>query len=152
MWSDRHWLDYYKSQFQKRSNFTDDIPDDYNKVDNDICIKQILFKKPYTIVLFTDGSKTVTKCHEKDTYDEVQGVMCCIMKKMFGEHYYGRICNIIRKQHRMDKKEQDKKEQKAKKIVVAKPEETKQVSSEDDFIKNLKNLLKVYTKSKKDSI
>ena len=43
--------------------------------------KKIIFNGPATIVLWDDGSKTVVKCQDGDTFDKEKGVALCFMKK-----------------------------------------------------------------------
>lgn len=63
----------------------------------EIYIKNIYFNPPYTIVIFADGTKTISKCGETDTYDKVQGVANCFLKKLSGDHYYSDISKLIAK-------------------------------------------------------
>ena len=46
--------------------------------------KQVIFNPPATIVLWTDGTKTVVKCDPLDIYNETTGVALCYMKKALG--------------------------------------------------------------------
>ena len=43
-----------------------------------------IFNPPATIVLWKDGTKTVVKCDEKDTFDPKYGLALCFMKKALG--------------------------------------------------------------------
>lgn len=47
-------------------------------------IKRAIFNEPYTIVLWNDGTKTILKCCEGDTYDKEKGLAMAIIKRMFG--------------------------------------------------------------------
>ncbi len=47
-------------------------------------IKKVIFNNPATIVLWKDGTKTVVKCQEGDTYDKEKGLALCIAKKALG--------------------------------------------------------------------
>lgn len=47
-------------------------------------IKKVIFNAPVTIVLWTDGTKTVVKCGKNDTYDLEKGLALCIAKKYLG--------------------------------------------------------------------
>lgn len=47
-------------------------------------IKNVIFNNPATIVLWKDGTKTVVKCQENDTYNPEMGLAMCIIKKMCG--------------------------------------------------------------------
>lgn len=47
-------------------------------------IKHVYFNEPYTIIIWKDGTKTVVKCQEDDTYDKEKGLAMCIIKKQIG--------------------------------------------------------------------
>lgn len=47
-------------------------------------IKDVIFNNPATIVLWEDGTKTVVKCQEGDTYSKELGLAMCISKKYLG--------------------------------------------------------------------
>ena len=47
-------------------------------------IKKVIFNDPATIVYWKDGTKTVVKCQEGDTYDKEKGLAMCVAKKFFG--------------------------------------------------------------------
>ena len=49
-----------------------------------IWIKRIINKDPATIVFWSDGTKTITKCSKEDEYDAEKGVLISVMKKIFG--------------------------------------------------------------------
>lgn len=57
-------------------------------------IKDVIFNEPATIVLWKDGTKTVVKCGENDTYDAEKGLAMCIVKKITGNR--GNYNNIFR--------------------------------------------------------
>ena len=48
-------------------------------------IKRVIFNDPATIVFWNDGTKTVVKCMEGDTYSKEVGLAMCISKKMLGD-------------------------------------------------------------------
>lgn len=58
-------------------------------------IKDVIFNNPATIVFWSDGTKTVVKCQEGDTYDPEKGLAMAIAKKFFGNK--GNYCNEINK-------------------------------------------------------
>ena len=66
-------------------------------------IKDVIFNNPATIVFWSDGTKTVVKCQEGDTYDPEKGLTMAIAKKFFGNK--GNYCNEINKW--MDKYQAD---------------------------------------------
>ena len=57
--------------------------------------KRVIFNKPYTIVIWKDGTKTMVKCDEEDTYDKEKGLALCYVKKMFGNN--GKYYDIFKK-------------------------------------------------------
>lgn len=46
--------------------------------------KKIIFSGPCTIILWTDGSKTIAKTSDGEVFDPEKGVAICFMKKMIG--------------------------------------------------------------------
>lgn len=51
-------------------------------------IKKVIFNKPATIVLWSDGTKTVVKVKKKEKYDKWVGLAMCHMKKYYGEKFH----------------------------------------------------------------
>ena len=47
-------------------------------------IKKVIFNNPATIVYWNDGSKTVVKCQDGDTFDKEKGLALAICKKAIG--------------------------------------------------------------------
>lgn len=47
-------------------------------------IDKVIYHDPATIILWKDGTKTVVKCDEHDTYDPEKGLYIAIMKKLCG--------------------------------------------------------------------
>ena len=47
-------------------------------------VKRVIINNPATIVLWEDGTKTICKCAEGDTFDAEKGIAMCFLKKMFG--------------------------------------------------------------------
>lgn len=45
-------------------------------------IKEVKFNDPATIILWKDGSKTVVKCQNDETFDPEKGLMAAIIKKL----------------------------------------------------------------------
>ena len=50
----------------------------------DFRIDKVIFNDPATIVLWRDGTKTIVKCQEGDTYSKELGLAMCISKKALG--------------------------------------------------------------------
>lgn len=48
-------------------------------------IEKVIFNEPATIVFWNDGTKTVVKCCEKDTYDREVGFKTALLTKMFSK-------------------------------------------------------------------
>lgn len=72
------------------SYYLDDIPYKWDErglllIDSeDDNIKNVIFNDPATIVLWEDGTKTVVKCQDGDTYSKELGLAMCISKKYLG--------------------------------------------------------------------
>ena len=47
-----------------------------------VYIKEVIYNKPATIVRWSDGTKTVSKCSNGDKYSEETGLLYCTMKKL----------------------------------------------------------------------
>lgn len=47
-------------------------------------VKKVIFNKPATIVYWGDGTKTVVKCQNGDTFNPETGIAMCFMKKAMG--------------------------------------------------------------------
>lgn len=47
-------------------------------------IKNAYFNNPCTVVIWMDGTKTMVRCQEGDTYSKETGLALCIAKKAFG--------------------------------------------------------------------
>lgn len=62
-------------------------------------IKDVIFAPPATIIYWSDGSKTVVKCSEKDVFDPEKGLAMAIAKRCGGNkgNYYKEIQNWVEK-------------------------------------------------------
>lgn len=62
-------------------------------------IKNVIFAPPATIVYWSDGSKTVVKCSEKDVFDPEKGLAMAIAKRCGGNKgsYYKEIHSWVEK-------------------------------------------------------
>lgn len=58
-------------------------------------ITKVVFNDPATIVFWGDGTKTVVKCSDNETFDPEKGLVMAIAKKAFGNQ--GRYYNQIKK-------------------------------------------------------
>ena len=56
-------------------------------------IEKVIFNDPATIVLWKDGSKTVVKVQDGDTFDKEKGLAMALLKKLLGNNgsYYKEI-------------------------------------------------------------
>ena len=61
----------------------------------DIGIKDVIFNPPATIVNWADGTKTVVKCQNNETFDPEKGLALCFMKKINGNQ--SNFNNIFKK-------------------------------------------------------
>ena len=68
----------------------------YNvRKDNPFAIRKVVFNNPATIVLWTDGTKTIVKAGEGEKYDAEKGLAMAIAKKALGNK--GNYYDVIRK-------------------------------------------------------
>ena len=58
-------------------------------------IKNVIFNEPATIVMWSDGTKTVVKCQEGEGYDPEKGLAMAISKKALGNK--GNYCEVFKK-------------------------------------------------------
>ena len=58
-------------------------------------IKNVIFNEPATIVMWSDGTKTVVKCQEGEGYDPEKGMAMAISKKALGNK--GNYCEVFKK-------------------------------------------------------
>lgn len=47
-------------------------------------IEKVIFNDPATVVIWKDGTKTIVKCQEGDTYSKELGLAMCLAKKFLG--------------------------------------------------------------------
>lgn len=81
-------------------------------------IRDIIINDPATIILWKDGTKTVVKCQNEDTFDPEKGIAMAILKKLYGNSgFYKDIFEPA-----IDKYELKKLLEKGKKHVVTKKE------------------------------
>lgn len=81
-------------------------------------IKDIIINDPATIILWKDGTKTVVKCQNEDTFDPGKGIAMAILKKLYGNGgFYKDIFEPA-----IEKYELKKLLEKSKKHVVTKKE------------------------------
>lgn len=68
-----------------------------------VSIRKVIFNDPATIVLWSDGTKTVVKCGPEDTFDMEKGLAMAIVKKMAGND--NRFHKVFKQYTKKKKKE-----------------------------------------------
>lgn len=68
-----------------------------------VSIRKVIFNDPATIVLWSDGTKTVVKCGPEDTFDMEKGLAMAIVKKMAGND--NRFHKVFKQYPKKKKKE-----------------------------------------------
>lgn len=71
-----------KSRFS--GAFTEIITNRFVTAYKDFYIKEVIYNDPATIVIWSDGDKTIAKCAEGDEYNPEAGLSICILKKLIG--------------------------------------------------------------------
>lgn len=64
---------------------------------------KVIFNAPATVCFFPDGSKVVVKCADDEEFVEEEGVMACIVKKIFGSR--NSFKKLVREAYRQPKPE-----------------------------------------------
>lgn len=60
---------------------------------------KVIYNNPATIVIWDDGSKTVIKCTNKDTYSKEAGLALCFMKRHMGnDNSFHKILDTFREE------------------------------------------------------
>lgn len=87
---------FYKSKFSDKK-----LADIFHSEANSILasqlfpdIKKVIYNDPATIVLWSDGTKTIVKCQEGETFDAEKGLALCFVKKILGNT--GSYYNVIK--------------------------------------------------------
>lgn len=68
-----------------------------------VSIRKVIFNDPATIVLWSDGTKTVVKCGSEDSFDMEKGLAMAIVKKMAGND--NRFHKVFKQYTKKKKKE-----------------------------------------------
>lgn len=60
-------------------------------------IKKVIFSNSVTIVLWKDGTKTIVRCQDGETFDPEKGLGMAFMKKAFGNkgNYFDKVRNLL---------------------------------------------------------
>lgn len=59
-------------------------------------IKDYKVYEKTTIVFFSDGTKETVVCCDEDTFNVEQGIIMCVIKRMFGDKYKKSVKSIIK--------------------------------------------------------
>lgn len=70
-----------------------------------VSIRKVIFNDPATIVLWSDGTKTVVKCGPDDIFDKEKGLAMAIVKKMAGND--SRFHKVFKKWCKPDETNED---------------------------------------------
>lgn len=73
-------------------NFEDEV-ETYFPVITNVFIKEVIYNNPATIVKWSDGTKTVSKCRGADVFSKEVGLVLCCMKKISGGSSIKRLIN-----------------------------------------------------------
>lgn len=69
-------------------------PDPVNPEDVLPDIERVIFNDPATVVYWDDGSKTVVKCQQGDTFSAETGLMAAMLKRFMGnDNSYNKVIN-----------------------------------------------------------
>lgn len=52
------------------------------------CVNKVIFNGPATVVIWGDGTKTVVKCADGDSYSKWAGFAMCIAKRLYGDDFH----------------------------------------------------------------
>jgi hypothetical protein len=66
-----------------------EFPGGFNFIDSDFVVNsfyidKVIYNDPATIVIWSDGTKTVSKTHAGDVYSPEVGLVLCVLKKLSG--------------------------------------------------------------------
>lgn len=61
-----------------------EFPGGFNYLVGNFYIKSVIYNDPATIVIWSDGTKTVSKTHADDKYSPEVGLVLCVLKKLTG--------------------------------------------------------------------
>ena len=70
-----------------------------------VSTRKVIFSNPATIVLWSDGTKTVVKCGPDDIFDKEKGLAMAIVKKMAGND--SRFHKVFKKWCKPDETNED---------------------------------------------
>jgi hypothetical protein len=79
--------------------------------------KNVVFNNTTTIVFWSDGTKTISKLMDGDTFDPEHGVAMCVAKKIFGSH--SKLRKFVKKNGYTQENEINKLAKKFKKNTIS---------------------------------
>ena len=59
--------------------------------DEYVYIKQVIYNDPATIVFWSDGTKTTSKCDYRDNYNPEMGLILAVMKRLVDGNYVAKL-------------------------------------------------------------
>lgn len=65
----------------------------YNREGNLIAIKEVKYNNPVTVVFWSDGTKTTSKCQKGDIYSKETGLTICVLKKLKNNNWFQKLIN-----------------------------------------------------------
>lgn len=71
-----------RSEMPPKDGFS--IKEIYFSIPGNLKIKKVIFNNPATIVMWSDGTKTVVKAQEGDGWDMEKGLAMCVAKRFIG--------------------------------------------------------------------
>lgn len=85
-------------------------------------IKRVVFNDPVTVVMWTDGTKTIVKCMEGTKFDKWTGLSMAITKKALGDDYHHTFRkHCVKMVDTFDSETEEKVEKPKKKKAIKKP-------------------------------
>lgn len=79
---ERLTLDELEDVFDRLSLNYDFVP--FEKLYFDSKVKKVIFNNPATIIMWTDGTKSVVKCQNGEPFDAEKGFALAYLKKLLG--------------------------------------------------------------------
>ena len=83
LWINGDFIDKFK--YSGHFTYVDEVTSEIKQV----YIKKVIYSNPATIVIWSDDTKTVSKCHGGDNYNAEAGLAICVAKKLC------RTCKIV---------------------------------------------------------
>lgn len=101
-------------------------------------IKNVIINEPSIIVFWTDGSKTIVKCAESDTFDPEIGICIAFMKKFLGNtgNYHQILRRVIKNAKNVTGEANKKREARKAKKEAAKREKEEEAEERVDNLLN----------------